>query len=110
MGGQSGQSLRSNALKIAAFVGSVMALSWFFAGCRQGLQRSTPESAVNLAAAGLVLGLLVALQAYWIYFEEKSKGTLRARIMLFEAIHNALAGLSSARTARKNGEDDNAQQ
>ncbi|MBI4533881.1 MAG: hypothetical protein HY711_08020 [Candidatus Melainabacteria bacterium] len=79
-----------NAYKIAAFGCSVVALSWCFAGYR-GVTASFTEANWILLVGGIVLTLmLVGVQAYWIYFEEKSKGKLRKRIHVFEQIYAAI--------------------
>jgi hypothetical protein len=73
--------------KLAAFAASVVSLSWFFAGWR-AINESTALSGWLLLAGGTLLTLfLIGLQGYWIYFEEKQKGTLKRRVELFEKIH-----------------------
>jgi hypothetical protein len=76
--------------KIIAFVASVIALSWFFAGWRAVNESTAPGGWLLLLGGTLATVLLVGLQGYWIYFEEKEKGTLRRRIDLFERIHAKL--------------------
>lgn len=76
--------------KWSIFAGSVLSLSWFFAGWRQ------VNEAGGLADWGLLLGgtaataALVLVQAYWIYFEEKGKGKLTKRVEFFEKINKKL--------------------
>jgi hypothetical protein len=79
------------ALKVAVFVASVASLSWFFAGWRQVHEAQTLANWSLLAGSTLLTAFLVALQGYWIYFDEKAKGNLRKRINLYEKIHDALA-------------------
>jgi len=75
--------------KAVAFVVTVIALSWFFEGWRQVSSGITlTHCAVLIAGTGLTLALL-AVQAYWIYIEEKSKGTLKRRIGIFERIYSS---------------------
>lgn len=80
--------------KIAAFLASVVSLSWFFAGWRQIHESATLLSWMIFLGAIMLTSLLICLQAYWIYFEEKAKGTLRKRIELFEKINTTIAGSS----------------
>jgi|SRR5215471_5178448 len=84
--------------KLLAFALSVIALSWFFAGWRQVNETHTPVDWLLLLGGIAGTLLLLGLQGYWMYFEEKAKGSLRKRIQLFEAIHAALSG------SRKDGE------
>lgn len=70
--------------RLIAFVASVITLSWFFAGWRQ-IHETNQFSDWLLIASGTVFTLLLlGVQAYWIYFEEKDRGTLKKRIELFE--------------------------
>ena len=49
-------------------------------------------SGVLILTAGtlLTLGLLV-LQGYWIYFDEKSKGTLCRKISFYDRLHSVVS-------------------
>lgn len=73
--------------RLAAFTGAVLGLSWFFEGSRQIAE------AVNFSSVGyLLLGtvatvLFMGILAYWIYVEEKSKGTLKVRFGFFEKLY-----------------------
>ena len=78
--------------KLTAFAASVIALSWFFAGWRQVNDTHTIIDWLLLFAGIAGTLMLLGLQGYWMYFEEKAKGALRKRIQLFEAIHSALSG------------------
>jgi hypothetical protein len=80
------------AVKLSAFAGSVVTLSWFFAGWRQVNEAQTLANWLLLLAGIVLTVLLLGLQGYWIYFEEKAKGTLRKRVELFERIYSALHG------------------
>ena len=73
-------------IKLAAFVASVTSLSWFFAGWRGINEEPGLASWGSLIGGTLLTLLLLGVQGYWIYFDEKSKGTLRKRIGLFERI------------------------
>lgn len=78
------------AYKLVVFTGAVIALSWFFEGWRQ-VNHALTAGSVGILVLGTVTTLLfVGIHAYWIYFEEKSKGTLRKRIGLFEGISKYL--------------------
>jgi hypothetical protein len=76
--------------KLIAFAASVMTLSWFFAGWRAVNESTALSGWLLLIGATLATALLLGLQGYWIYFEEKQKGTLRRHIGLFEKIHALL--------------------
>jgi hypothetical protein len=78
--------------KLLAFAASVIALSWFFAGWRQVNETQTIFAWLLLFGGIAGTLLLLGLQGYWMYFEEKAKGSLRKRIKLFETIHTALSG------------------
>lgn len=73
--------------KFAFFVGAVLALSWFFEGWRQVQEGFTlPHCAMLLFGTATTI-FFVGVQAYWIYLEEKFKGTLKKRFGLFERIY-----------------------
>jgi len=95
------------AAKVGAFVGSVITLSWFFAGWRQVSEAQTITNWLTLAAGVLFTALLVCLQGYWIYFDEKAKGNLRKRINIFERIHDALTKKSAAACCADEGNGGN---
>jgi hypothetical protein len=76
--------------KLIAFAGSVMTLSWFFAGWRAVNESTALGGWLLLIGATLATAVLIGMQGYWIYFEEKEKGTLRKRLELFEKIHARL--------------------
>ncbi len=73
--------------RLTAFVASVITLSWFFAGWRQIHETAQFSDWLLLASGTVFTLLLLGVQAYWIYFEEKGKGTLKKRIELFEKLH-----------------------
>ncbi len=87
--------------KAAAFVLTVITLSWFFEGWRQvSASITVPHCAILAAGTGLTL-VLLAVQGYWIYVEEKTKGTLKRRIGMYEQIY---ANSGSSRRSRGSGE------
>jgi len=75
-------------VKTSAFALSVWTLSVFFAGWREINTEFGPAACLTLASGTVMTLLLIALQGYWIYFEEKSKGTLQRKVPLFDAIHS----------------------
>jgi hypothetical protein len=76
--------------KTIAFLLATLSLSWFFEGWRQ-INSTANLGGWAIFALGIVSTLLtVGIWAYWIYIEEKSKGTLRKRIGLFESIERSL--------------------
>lgn len=83
------------AFKAAAFIASVITLSWFFEGWRK-VNEALTIAHVGILVGGTLLTLaLIGLQAYWIYIEEKSKGTLKKKIGLFDKIESYLESLGS---------------
>lgn len=97
-------------VKIAAFAVSVISLSWFFAGWRQLHEAPTLANWLLLAGGVASTILLLGLQGYWIYFDEKSKGRLRKRIELYEKIHARLFAKTQAAACVGDGGDRNARQ
>ncbi len=91
----------SRPVKWTTFVASVITLSWFFAGWR-GVIESGHISEIWILLAGVVCtAVLLVLQGYWVYSEEKAKGKLGKRIALFEAIEAYLAARQSGRVMNK---------
>lgn len=74
-------------VKALAFIMTVITLSWFFEGWRQVQQSPTILHLCVLLAGSLTTVMLVTLQAYWIYIEEKLNGRLRRRIGFFEKVY-----------------------
>jgi hypothetical protein len=73
-------------IKLMVIVLSVVALSWFFEGFRQ-VQNSITIAHIAFFAGGILsTALLLGIQAFWIYLEEKYKGTLRQKIDHFEKL------------------------
>jgi len=72
--------------KLANFVAAVIALSWFFEGYRKISELPSVPHLLILVAGILFTILFLGVHSFWIYVEEKSKGTLMKRIALFEKI------------------------
>lgn len=72
--------------KIIAFVLTTVTLSWFFEGWREVAKEPTALHCFVLFAGVASTVVLLGVQGYWIYVEEKLKGALRKRIGLFETI------------------------
>ncbi len=73
-------------IKWSVFIASVITLSWFFAGWRQVNESGQIGDWAILVGGTLSTILLIGVQGYWIYFEEKAKGRLMKRVELFEKI------------------------
>ncbi len=73
-------------VKVIVFVASVICLSWFFAGYRAVCQVPSLSHWCLLLAGALTTTFTLGVQAWWIYMEEKQKGTLKRKIVLFEKI------------------------
>src|ERR1700733_11118268 len=72
------------ALKVVVFSFSVVTLSWFFEGMRQCKDAATPQGLSYLIGGTLLTLLLVGLQAFFIYCEERSKGLRTRQVALFD--------------------------
>ena len=80
------------AYKLANFTCAVVSLSWFFEGWRQvGHGPGVNLGGVAWLVAGTV-GTLVFLfiHGMWVYMEEKSKGTLKRSLPVFDRFYAAL--------------------
>jgi hypothetical protein len=77
-------------VKVLALVLSVISLSWFFEGMRQIKQSVSPGHIALLVASVLSTFLLLWVQAFWIYLEEKSKGTLKKKVAHFDKMEDWL--------------------
>ncbi len=91
-------------IKLLALVCSVVALSWFFEGYRQ-----VSQSPSITHVAVLILGIastvfFLWLQAFWIYVEEKSKGTLTKQIAHFDRLYNYFENRASSTTCKSEGD------
>jgi hypothetical protein len=77
-------------VKMAALVLSILSLSWFFEGVRN-LKQSPDLTHIVFLVFPVVLTLfLLWVQAYWIYIEEKSKGSLKKTVVHFDRIEEWL--------------------
>jgi hypothetical protein len=74
-------------IKTAAFIASVIFLSWSFAGYHAIRQAATGANFCIFFGAVFGTMLVLAVQGYWIYEEEKEKGTLKRKIALFDRIY-----------------------
>jgi hypothetical protein len=78
-----------------------MTLSWFFEGWRR-IHQDAGFWSVSILIAGIVCTVgLIAIQAFWIYVEEKQKGALLRRIDLFEKLYEGLVQRKLANNARR---------
>jgi hypothetical protein len=88
LSGQAGPSASplkiSMTLKVVLFCFSVVTLSWFFEGARQCKDAATPQGLSYLIGGTLLTLLLVFLQAFLIYCEERAKGRRTRKIALFD--------------------------
>jgi uncharacterized membrane protein YozB (DUF420 family) len=75
--------------KFINFSCAVIALSWFFEGWRKINEDPTIVHAAILIGGTVFTMVFLGVHAYWVYFEEKSKGTLKKRVELFEKIYLA---------------------
>jgi hypothetical protein len=85
-------------VKTAAFIVSIVFMSWSFAGYRAIQQEPTLLNWCALSASVLATILMLSVQGYWIYIEEMNKGTLRRKIVLFDRIHLWLGRAREKRT------------
>ncbi len=76
-------------IRLAVIVLSVLALSWFFEGWRQINKGFTLSHILVFVSGTLITAVLLWLQGFWIYLEEKYKGTLRKKIEHFEKLEQS---------------------
>lgn len=73
-------------IKLTVIVLSVLALSWFFEGLRQ-VQHGLTLGHIAVFLGGVIsTAVLLWVQGFWIYLEEKYKGTLRKKIEHFDKL------------------------
>ena len=77
-------------VKWSVFIASVITLSWFFAGWRQVNESGQLSDWAVLIGGTLSTLLLLFVQGYWIYFEEKAKGRLTKHVDVYERIRARL--------------------
>ena len=70
--------------KAILFCFSTVTLSWFFEGMRQCKETASPEGLAYLLGGTILTLLLVALQGFFIYCEERSKGLRTRKIAFFD--------------------------
>jgi len=69
---------------------SILALSLFFEGSRQ-IRASITIGHIALLFSGILSTVfLLWLQAFWIYMEEKSKGSLKKKVVHFDRLQEYL--------------------
>lgn len=101
---QTSQLKVKSPVKLLALVSSVIALSWFFEGYRRVSQSPTVPHLTVLILGIASTAFLLWLQAFWIYIEEKSKGTLNKQIAHFDRLEKYLVCKSSAVASPKEGD------
>jgi len=79
------------ALKLVAFIFSVITLSWFFEGAREIQNGLTLPAVAYLVAGGVFTVVLIGVQAFFIYAEEKSKDSRTRKIPLFDRVYDRWA-------------------
>lgn len=90
-------------IRLAAFVLTVITLSWFFEGWRE-IQREPGLVSFSYLFFGTTFTLLLlAVQGFWIYIEEKSTGKLVRKVKLFDAIEAKLAARNQNTKDRDQG-------
>ena len=75
-------------IKIAVMALSILALSLFFEGWREVKTALTAGSFAILVSGILTTVFLLWIQAFWIYIEEKQKGTLKKKIIHFDKLQS----------------------
>jgi len=97
------------AFKALAFCASVVTLSWFFEGWRRihtAVDLGSTVLATSILVAGVVVtSLLIVVQAFWIYIEEKQKGSCVRRLELFEKLYSFFVQRKRAAGISKRGEE-----
>jgi hypothetical protein len=73
-------------IKLTVIFLSVLALSWFFEGLRQIQKGFTLAHALVFLGGIISTAILLWVQGFWIYLEEKYKGTLRKKIEHFDKL------------------------
>jgi hypothetical protein len=85
-------------IKAAVFVMAVMTLSWFFEGWRK-IHESLSFTHVGLLIFGAVATIfLILVMSFWIYAEEKQKGSLVRSNALFEKLYQLVMKRAAAKT------------
>lgn len=82
------------------FAASVISLSWFFAGWRQVNETGGIGDWGVLAGGTASTLLLLSVQGYWIYFDEKRKGNLTKKVEIFDKIDKYLSDRKSEKSSK----------
>jgi hypothetical protein len=77
-------------VKLVAFVAATLSLSLFFEGYRDVTREPSFTNFALLIAGITFTALLLWLQAFWIYVEEKSKGSLKKTVVHFDKLEDVL--------------------
>jgi len=93
--------------KALAFCASVVTLSWFFEGTRMIKDGPTVEGVATLAGGTVLTSLLVVVQGFFIYCEERSKGLRTRNIALFDKGYKKYVQLASKLTSKDKGDNTN---
>jgi hypothetical protein len=91
--------------KALALTLSVVSLSWFFEALRQLKTGVNFQHVALLIVAVAATLFLLWIQAFWIYLEEKSKGTLKKEVALFDRLENWLRARANTAPSKKERED-----
>ena len=83
-------------IRLLAFALTVITLSWFFEGWREIQNGPGLISCAYLFFGITLTGLLLTVQGYWIYIEEKSTGKLVRKVRLFDKIEAKLSDRTDA--------------
>ncbi len=92
------------------FAASVISLSWFFAGWRQVNEHGGIADWGVLAGGTAATLLLLSVQGYWIYFDEKGKGNLTKTVKLFDQIDKFLQDRKSAKSSKNDSNNPGGRQ
>jgi hypothetical protein len=90
-------------VKLVAFAAATLSLSLFFEGMRQVGHEPSFEHFLLLIAGTVLTALLIWVQAFWIYVEEKSKGSLTKKVVHFDKLENVF--LRRAGSSNKDNEE-----
>jgi len=90
-------------IKLAAFVAATISLSLFFEGWREVSHEPSVIHFALLIVGTALTAFLIWLQAFWIYIEEKSKGTLTKKVAHFDKMEGIF--LRSDRYGKTEGDN-----
>jgi len=96
-------------VKLVAFIAATFFLSIFFEGYRQVSKEPSLFHFALLLIGTVMTGLLIWLQAFWIYIEEKSKGALTKKVVHFDKLEGLFLRRAGTLTnIGKEGDDSEA--